>query len=93
MLKVIVRDAAGEPQPNTELLIRWDGGEERFFTGLKPQNGSGYADFRLQKGQTYQVGIVGTPSDVATGITGDVCSTQDYLASWEVVFQLVKPLP
>ena len=93
MLRITVRDAAGEPKPNVELLIRWSDGEERFFTGLKPENGPGYADYRLQKGQTYQVGIVGTLSDVATEIAGDLCATQDRLASWEVVFQLANPLP
>ncbi len=93
MLRITVRDAAGDPRPNVELLIRWSDGEERFFTGLKPENSPGYADYRLQKGQTYQVGIVGTLSDVATGIAGDLCATQDHLASWEVVFQLTNPLP
>jgi hypothetical protein len=93
LLKVTVLDAAGEPKPNTELLIRWNGGEERFFTGLKPENGLGYADYRLQKGQTCQVGIVGALSDVATGIAGDVCDPQNRLASWEIVFQLANALP
>lgn len=93
LLRVTVRDAAGEPKPNVELLIRWSDGEERFFTGLKPESGLGYADYRLQKGQTYQVGIVGALSDVVTGIAGDLCDTQDRLASWEVVFQLTNALP
>jgi hypothetical protein len=74
--------------PNVEFLIRWSTGEDRFFTGLKPEIGVGYADYALEAGESYQVGIVGTESDVAQGIVADACGEGGALASWEVVFQL-----
>ena len=30
--------------PGVELILSWAGGEERFFTGFKPEIGNGYAD-------------------------------------------------
>jgi len=89
----MVLDADGRQMPNVEMIVRWDGGDDRFFTGLKPDIGAGYADFAMEKGETYQVAIVGTESDVAQGIVADVCEG-DHLTSWEVVFRLDRaPLP
>lgn len=94
LLRVWVHGADGEPEPNVELLVRWDRGEERFFTGLKPEIGAGYADFAMQKGETYQVGIVTLESDVAQGILADLCVEKGRLASWDVVFRLsAEPTP
>ena len=84
---VMVLDAEGQPQPSIELLVRWDGGDDHFFTGLKPEVGPGYADFRLQKGQTYQLVVIGAESQVAQGIEANTCEGQGYLASWQVIFQ------
>ena len=93
LLQVEVYDAQGEPQPNVELLARWDTHEERFYTGLKPEQGIGYADLALEKGYVYQLSIVGFDSDVALGITADTCLDEGRLASWQIAFQLRAPLP
>jgi hypothetical protein len=87
-LRITVLDASGEPQPNVELLIRWGANEDRAFTGLKPEKGAGYADFGLVMGESYQVGVIGTGSEVAQGIVVDNCVGRDVIASWVVVFQL-----
>jgi hypothetical protein len=87
-LRITVLDARGEPQPNVELLIRWGAGEDRAFTGLKPEKGAGYADFDLATGESYQVGVIGIGSEVAQGIVADDCVGRDAFASWVVVFQL-----
>ena len=92
-LRVSVRDVAGQPEPNVELLIRWTGGEDRFFTGLKPEIGAGYADFDMQEGEGYQVVVIGMESDVARGIVADACVEQGHLASWDIVFQLSSEPP
>ena len=73
--------------PNVELLARWEGGDDRFFTGLKPETGPGYADMRLHKNRTYQVVVIGAESQVAQDIIADTCEGKGYLASWQVVFQ------
>ena len=85
-LMITVLNAEGQQVPNVELFIRWSSGEDRFFTGLKPEFGVGYADYALEKGETYQVSIV-VDSDVAQGITADACVDAGQLASWHVVFQ------
>ena len=87
-LMVVVQDAGGAPLPSAELLIRWQGGDERFFTGLKPELGAGYADFDMEKGQRYELVVVGQQSDVAQNILADMCENESYVASWRIVFRL-----
>jgi hypothetical protein len=90
---VMVLNAEGQQQPNVELLVRWSGGDDHFYTGLKPEIGPGYADFALAKDQTYQVVVVGAESQVAQGIVADTCEGKGYLASWQVVFQWNGQVP
>ncbi len=85
-LSVYVLDDDGKPLPNVELLVRWNGGEDYFFTGLKPEMGDGYADFAMEKGGEYQVVVVGMNSNVAH-IAADRCDN-GRAASWRVVFRL-----
>jgi hypothetical protein len=92
VLRVTVLDGEGLPQPNVELLIRWENGEDRFFTGLKPERGVGYADYDLVPGTSYQVGIVGMESDVATGIETVSCA-EGARTSWELLFRLQGSAP
>jgi hypothetical protein len=88
-LRVTVLDETGRPQPNVELLIRWDGQDEHFFTGLKPEKGIGYADFDMQKDRVYELVIVGAQSNVAQGLDTGGCENR--LASWDIVFQFNRP--
>jgi len=85
-LMVMVRDAEGEQLPNVELLVRWDGGEDRFVTGLKPDVGLGYADFGLERGRSYQLVVIGAPSQVQK-IVAEPCEGTSYLATWQVLLQ------
>ncbi|MBU2611920.1 MAG: hypothetical protein KJ606_13390 [Chloroflexi bacterium] len=48
LLQVEIQDAAGQPIPGAEVIVTWEGGEEHFFTGLKPELGNGYADFVMK---------------------------------------------
>lgn len=52
-LMVVVEDAAGRGVAGVEVLVLWDSGQSRFFTGLKPELGLGYADFAMQSGVSY----------------------------------------
>lgn len=92
-LRVTILDSTGNPQPNVELLIRWNGQDEHFFTGLKPEESLGYADFTMQEGQLYDLVIVGAQSDVAQGIAADGCESENRLASWDIVFQFYQTDP
>jgi hypothetical protein len=72
LLQVYVIDSRRRPLPGVELIVTWDGGEDHFFTGFKPELGNGYADFQMQSGISYtlRVGSGGTP---ATDLTVPSC--------------------
>lgn len=93
-LMVLVRDDKGEQLANVELLVRWDGGEDRFVTGLKPDVGLGYADFTLERGRSYQLVVIGAPSQVVQNIVAESCEGTAYLATWQVLLQWTgEPAP
>ncbi|HPH97493.1 MAG TPA: hypothetical protein PKW33_12860 [Anaerolineaceae bacterium] len=53
LLQVQITDASGNPVPGVEVRVTWVGGEDAFFTGLKPDKGTGYADFTMNPDETY----------------------------------------
>ena len=56
-LQIQTYDGSGQPVPGLEIVVTWEGGEEHFFTGLKPELGLGYADFNLTPGVNYTVRV------------------------------------
>jgi hypothetical protein len=76
LLQVIVLNSNRRPVPGIRIVITWDGGEEQFFTGLKPELGDGYADYIMTSNITYTIQIA-SGSDVATGITAPSCQASD----------------
>ena len=58
LIQVIVQDAAGQQVPGMQVIVSWEGGEERFYTGLKPELGLGYADFTMQPDIAYTLRLV-----------------------------------
>jgi hypothetical protein len=55
-----------------EVEIIWENGEERFFTGLKPELGNGYADFIMTPAVSYSVQLA-SGSEVANGLVAPTC--------------------
>ena len=76
LLQVIVFDSRRRQLAGSKIMITWDGGEEEFFTGLKPELGNGYADFIMDPNTTYTVQL-GAGSDIASGLTTSTCQTSD----------------
>lgn len=72
VVAVEVVDASGEGIPGVEVVAAWVGGEDRFFTGLKPERGRGYADFALEDGQVIGVALAGR-SDAVSGVGAEGC--------------------
>jgi hypothetical protein len=66
LLQVILQNSAGSPAAGIEITITWLGGQEEFFTGLKPELGHGYADFVMTPGVEYALSL----SNGVTRITG-----------------------
>jgi len=76
LLEVDVRDADGRPVAGAELLIAWQGGQESFFTGLKPGLGDGYADYTMQQGIVYSLRLA-MESETASNLTIPACEGAD----------------
>ena len=83
-IRVIVRDANGQSLPGKEVWITWDGGSDRFVTGLKPEIDPGYGDFDMQPDQAYNVGVDKPTSVIVSALRADVCET-DGRTSWRLV--------
>jgi hypothetical protein len=81
-------DSAGLPVPGVQVIVQWAGREDRFFTGLKPELGSGYGDFSMTPGVAYTVQIAEGGRPVADLITNECETTarERYWGSWKLVF-------
>jgi hypothetical protein len=76
LLQVITQASSRRQLPGIELILSWVGGEEHFFTGLKPELGNGYADFQMAPGVTYTLRAAdgGTP---VPGLTPPACQADN----------------
>jgi hypothetical protein len=93
LLRVYVRDGTGDGVPGVQILVNWPGGEDRFFTGFKPEADLGYADFEMEPDEVYQVELVDVESDTAQEVgagLADLCPDlpPDVQPSWQIVFQI-----
>lgn len=88
---VWVQDSAGQPIPGVEVVVNWSGGQDRFFTGLHPDQGPGYGDFRMAPRIEYEVSLAGLRSDVARGLASTVepglCREGVRAVNWRLTFQ------
>ncbi len=87
---VYVRDKAGHGLPNTRITVSWPEGQDEFFTGLKPEEGPGYADFAMQQGIVYNLTIAGERVvGLSTEFSAADCpeAGQPVPSSWRLVFQ------
>jgi hypothetical protein len=87
-LQVLVLDSAGQGVPAVEVLVVWDDGQDRFYTGLKPELGIGYGDFTMTEGVTYTVRLAESDA-LVTGLSSQPCtdeSSSTYPGSWRLTF-------
>jgi len=94
-IRVTVQDLAGNGLPGVDVWITWDGGADRFVTGLKPEFGSGYGDFDMQPDVSYRVGA-GTQLALAlvSNLRAASCTTPSGVAgrlSWDIVLRPQSP--
>lgn len=81
-------DKAGNPVPGAEVVVQWEGNEDRFFTGLKPELGLGYGDFTMTPETTYTVHLAEGGEPVAN-LTANECESRSgdrFWGSWKLVF-------
>lgn len=81
LTRIEVRSAAGQPLPGVEMRVAWDGGQQRLYTGLKPELGNGYADFVMLPETGYSLQIL--PSSAAVGgLSAPECAHDDGSTYW-----------
>lgn len=88
LLIIDATDKKGLPIPGVEVVVNWPGGEEHFFTGLKPELGLGYADFGMTPGVAYTIHL-GDGGQPVTNLEATECETSSkdrYWGTWKIDF-------
>jgi hypothetical protein len=57
-MQFILTDSNRRQVAGVEIIVTWNQGEDRFFTGFKPELGNGYADFIMEADTVYNIRIV-----------------------------------
>jgi hypothetical protein len=90
-IQVFVFDRQEQPLPGVALEISWNGGQERMYTGLKPEISPGYADFIMSTEVVYAV-RPGDGGQTAGDLQASDCSAaggERYPGSWRLTY--VRP--
>jgi hypothetical protein len=86
-LEIIVVDANLQPLPAVEIVVSWGENQtDTFFTGFKPEEGLGFADFVMAEGVSYTVNIVGRGEPIS-GLQAAACADGEGLTGWRLRFQ------
>lgn len=71
LLQIWLENAAGQSLPGVRIQIAWKDGEETFFTGLKADIDSGYADYQMSPQVTYSLRVGENGETIADLETAD----------------------
>ncbi len=88
---VYLQDEHGRGLAGVEIMVSGPAGEDSFFTGLKPEVDSGFADFLVTAPGTYSVQVLSGASQIAEAITfADGCPAENPYHAWRVAFRRVS---
>ncbi len=68
--------------PGREIWLLWTGGADHAFTGLRPAQGLGYADFSVEPGQIYNLYIETPTGAPVTTLKVEACVTEEGRSGW-----------
>jgi hypothetical protein len=88
LLQIQIVDAQGKAVSGARLFIDWEGGQDTFITGLKPDMGAGYADYVLSPKVIYSLRLAGNDQSI-NDIKVEDCETsrkERYGGSWLLTF-------
>ena len=88
LLVVETQDAMLNQLPGIEVLVTWDGGEDRFFTGFKPTFGTGYGDFEMVPGISYTVQLLDGSPEIS-GLRIEPCA-DGANGGWWLTYQSLR---
>lgn len=95
-IEAVVQDEEGVGVPGVEVWLMWDGGADRAVTGLKPEQGMGYADFDAEQGVDYSIGIGELGAPLVSGLRLESCpeekGKEPLVGSWRVVLERISPV-
>ncbi len=90
-IAVWIEDAYGQPLPGVEIIVSWATGQDRFYTGLQPEQGAGYADFEMAPAGNYEVFLGDYRGEVARDLTSSLqsglCPPGVEARDWRLVFR------
>jgi hypothetical protein len=88
-IQVFINNAAGQGVAGVEIFVTWDGGQESFFTGLKPEIDIGYADYVMTPGVDYTLQVSGGGQLIPDLISPECEDTdgQRYWGSLRLIFK------
>ncbi len=90
-IAVWTQDARGQPLPGIEIVVSWPSGQDRFYSGLRPDRGAGYADFEMAPATVYEVYLADYKGDVAQDLASDLppglCEPGVKAVDWRLIFE------
>lgn len=89
LMQISVLDSHRHQMPGVEIIVTWNGGEEHFFTGLKPEIANGYADYIMEAGVVYTVRVAESGAPVSN-LSAPACpdsNGQTYTGGLKLTFQ------
>lgn len=89
-IEVVALDAEMEELPGVEVVVSWEGGSDRFFTGFRPELGLGYGDFVMTAELSYSV-VLAAGSPTISGLRVEPCAEDEggMPGGWRLTFQNV----
>jgi hypothetical protein len=94
-IEVVVQDQEGMGVSGVEVWLMWDGGSDRAVTGLKPEQGMGYADFDAEQGVDYSLGISDLGAPLVSGLRLESCpeekGKEPLVGSWRIMLERSSP--
>jgi hypothetical protein len=89
VIEVRVQQPNADPIPGQAVRVRWDGGQDTFLTGMKPERGMDYADYAMETGKGYTVEIPGrsNPSQPMNAVSCTTENGQESIQSYRVFFR------
>ena len=88
LVEVEAKNILSQPIPGVLVIVTWEQGEDRFFTGLKPEKGLGYADYSLTPGVVYSIRL-GETGQAVTDISAAECHSgtgETFWGAWLLGF-------
>lgn len=90
VIEVKIVDFLGRGIPGQRIRVRWGDEDNVFLSGLKPERGTGYADFQMDEGISYSIDMPGASDPLRADLITGRCYTEsgrESLKSFRVTFR------